>query len=146
MARDTPLAARRARLEPFRFRPEQERPGQISDMPRFANTQMIPSGANSHQEVHLGSPLPSGTLPNGTPVSKIGFGCSSLWARRTMPDAEAMSIIETAFAGGINHFDTSPSYGEGERRLGGLIGALERKDLVISTKVGTGRDGKSRSF
>ena len=63
-----------------------------------------------------------------------------------MPDAEAMSIIETAFAGGINHFDTSPSYGEGERRLGGLIGALERKDLVISTKVGTGRDGKSRSF
>ncbi len=47
--------------------------------------------------------------------------------------------MQRAYALGINHFDTGPSYegGEAERRLGHAIGGLDRASLIISTKAGT---------
>ncbi|MGH1558655.1 aldo/keto reductase [Caulobacter segnis] len=52
-----------------------------------------------------------------------------------MSDAAANAVIEAALAAGIRYFDTAPHYGFGlsETRLGE---ALERRDVMISTKVG----------
>lgn len=77
-------------------------------------------------------------LPDGKPISALGFGCSSLWAMSGFDEARAQRILRTAVEGGINHFDTSPSYGEGigERRLARFIAEHSSSALVISTKVG----------
>lgn len=78
-------------------------------------------------------------LPNGKQISALGFGCSSLWSRPAFPEDEAQNILRTAVAGGINHFDTSPSYGpaHAERRLGLFLKGADLGDFAISTKVGT---------
>lgn len=77
-------------------------------------------------------------LPDGKPISALGFGCSSLWAKPGFDEARAQAVLETAVAEGVNHFDTSPSYGPalGEERLGRFIAARGARDLVVSTKVG----------
>ncbi|MCW1381419.1 aldo/keto reductase [Novosphingobium sp. KCTC 2891] len=79
------------------------------------------------------------TLPNGKPISALGFGCSSLWAKSSFPDARAAEILDTLLAEGVNHFDTGPSYGEGlgETRLGRWLVGKPLDQLVITTKVGT---------
>ncbi len=79
------------------------------------------------------------SLPGGKRVSALGFGCSSLWAKPQFEEARARAVLEAAVAGGINHFDTAPSYGagHGERRLGAFLQARDPDALVISTKVGT---------
>jgi aryl-alcohol dehydrogenase-like predicted oxidoreductase len=78
-------------------------------------------------------------LPNGKQISALGFGCSSIWAKASYPDAEAARMLETALAEGINHLDTSPSYGEGigERRLADFLKGRDVSKLIVSTKVGT---------
>jgi len=78
-------------------------------------------------------------LPNGKPISIVGFGCSSIWAKAAFPEGCAAEILHAAYHEGINHFDTAPSYGLGvaERRLGRFIADQKRDDLVLSTKVGT---------
>lgn len=78
-------------------------------------------------------------LPNGKPISALGFGCSSIWAKPSFDADDAHRILEAALAEGINHFDTSPSYGPatGETRLGDFLRDKDSADLVISTKVGT---------
>jgi D-threo-aldose 1-dehydrogenase len=77
-------------------------------------------------------------LPNGKLVSALGFGCSSLWAKPEFGEVDAQAILRSAVADGINHFDTSPSYGlgTGEQRLGRFLAEHGRDGLVISTKVG----------
>jgi D-threo-aldose 1-dehydrogenase len=86
------------------------------------------------------------TLPDGKTISRIGFGCSSIWAKGRFPADKAEEIIETAYAHGINYFDTSPSYGwgEAERRLGDFIKRVPRDRVVISTKVGTFKSAGGR--
>jgi len=78
-------------------------------------------------------------LPNGKPISILGFGCASVWAKTAFPEAQAAEILETASNDGINHFDTAPSYGTGEseRRLARFLATRQRNDYVVSTKVGT---------
>ena len=54
------------------------------------------------------------------------------------PEPEAVRIVDCAFAAGINFFDVSNSYNEGEseRYLGGAVSRLRiRHQVVISTKV-----------
>jgi D-threo-aldose 1-dehydrogenase len=77
------------------------------------------------------------SLPNGKPISALGFGCSSLWAKRRFDPEDANAILVAAEASGINHFDTGPSYGEGESRLGRFLIGRDRSRYVISTKIGT---------
>ncbi|HEY4134462.1 MAG TPA: aldo/keto reductase [Alphaproteobacteria bacterium] len=89
------------------------------------------------------------SLPDGKAISALGFGCSSLWAKPSFDAEEAQAILETAERAGINHFDTGPSYGDGERRLGRFLQARDLSRLVVSTKVGTHPlpdGGMSRSF
>lgn len=84
--------------------------------------------------------IPSGwlrRLPDGKAISALGFGCSSLWAKRGFDPAQAQAILETAERCGINHFDTGPSYADGEPRLGRFLAQRDLDGVVISTKIGT---------
>lgn len=78
------------------------------------------------------------TLPDGQRISKIGFGASSFWAKKSFNEAEAVRLIAHAFDRGINYFDCSPSYGNGEAelRLAKLTTAVRRQDIVLSSKFG----------
>lgn len=76
-------------------------------------------------------------LLNGKPISALGFGCSSLWAKPRFHADAAHEILLAADASGINHFDTSPSYGDGEVRLARFLKGRDLGRYVISTKVGT---------
>lgn len=79
------------------------------------------------------------TLPNGKVISRLGFGCSSLWAKANFSDERADLILQTATEQGLNHFDTGPSYGAGlgEARLGKYLKGKNCDKIVVSTKVGT---------
>lgn len=55
-------------------------------------------------------------------------------------------MLEAAVAEGICHFDTAPSYADGEARLGKFLQGRDRSPLVISTKVGTEHQTHERSF
>ncbi len=63
----------------------------------------------------------------GLKVSSVGYGCM------TTSDA---SVITRAADIGINYFDTSRNYqnGQNERMVGAALGA-KRKDIVLSSKV-----------
>jgi D-threo-aldose 1-dehydrogenase len=66
---------------------------------------------------------------------RLGFGCTAIPGPLTA--REALTLLETAFACGIRHFDTARMYGHGESE--GVLGALaphRRDDLVLVTKAG----------
>ncbi len=44
-------------------------------------------------------------------------------------------LARTALAHGINHFETAHGYGSSERQLGTVLPKLNRKDLILQTKV-----------
>lgn len=85
------------------------------------------------------------SLPNGKPISALGFGCASMWAKPAFDASLANAILERAADDGLNHFDTSPSYGNGvgEERLAAFLSGRATDRFVLSTKVGTNLvDGK----
>ena len=86
------------------------------------------------------------TLPDGKPISALGFGCSSRWSQPSFPVELAAAMLEAAVANGINHFDTAPSYADGEARLGAFLRGRDPADFIISTKVGTEAQTHRRSF
>ena len=72
-------------------------------------------------------------------VTAFGFGGAPLGERFVRVDnAAADAIVETAYAAGINYFDTAPQYGQGksESRLGRVLGTKPRDSYVLSTKIG----------
>lgn len=72
-------------------------------------------------------------------VTVLGLGGTAYAGMyESVGDDEAVAAIRQAFASGIRYFDTAPLYGHGssEIRLGKAIHALDRKSLVISSKVG----------
>lgn len=84
-------------------------------------------------------------LPGGTEGVRLGAGLTRLgrpWGVRPAPvpsDDEARIFLETAFASGIRVFDTAPSYGASEERLGRFLGRLpaeDRLDVFVATKFG----------
>jgi len=72
-------------------------------------------------------------------VSEIGFGCQSIGGGfYYKDDNESLRTLEKAFDLGINFFDTSDHYSQGESEI--LIGkAFKRKrdKIIIGTKAGT---------
>jgi D-threo-aldose 1-dehydrogenase len=78
-------------------------------------------------------------LPNGKAISALGFGCAGIWSKPYFDDELAVEMLAEAFSTGVNHFDTSPSYGmtHGEQRLGTLLRRGKRDEMVISTKLGS---------
>ncbi|MFW6292856.1 MAG: aldo/keto reductase [Spirochaetota bacterium] len=80
----------------------------------------------------------------GLRVSALALGGAPLGASPAGPDADAATqddagarTLEVAWQEGIRHVDTSPLYGESERRIGIALGRSDFPALTISTKVGT---------
>lgn len=73
-------------------------------------------------------------------LGMIGIGKPWGFANPEVPDErQALTLLERAFALGIRYYDTAPSYGVSEERLGRFLGALtpgERSRVGIATKFG----------
>lgn len=87
-------------------------------------------------------------LENGTKVSEIGFGSWQLgngesWSMMT--DSEAVSLVKAALEKGINFFDTSPNYANGnsEKLLGQAFKGVDRQSFVVNTKFGHTEKGQT---
>lgn len=79
----------------------------------------------------------------GLDVSVLGFGTAplgDLFVR--IPDEVAIATVERAFALGVNLLDSSPLYGRGlaEHRCGTALRRVNRRDIVLCTKVGRWMD------
>lgn len=76
---------------------------------------------------------------SGLQVSALGLGGAGFGGNTygAVSDEEAVEAIHAAASGGINYIDTSPLYGESERRLGLALRSIPRGQVVISTKTGT---------
>ena len=79
----------------------------------------------------------------GLGVSVLGFGTAplgDLFVR--IPDNVAIATVERAFALGVNLLDSSPLYGRGlaEHRCGTALRRVNRRDIVLCTKVGRWMD------
>ncbi|KGO88539.1 L-fucose dehydrogenase [Flavobacterium rivuli WB 3.3-2 = DSM 21788] len=73
------------------------------------------------------------------PPYNIGMGGVALGnGFKETTDMEALQAMEASWQAGIRYFDTSPWYGLGqsERRIGNFLHGKDKKEYVISTKVG----------
>jgi len=84
-------------------------------------------------------------------VTPLGLGGASLGRTPEGYDDElAVATVHRALELGLNLIDTSPMYGESQRRIGIALDAWyanggRREDIVISTKTGYTRDGMDYS-
>lgn len=86
------------------------------------------------------TPLPRRALGRtGLEVSALGFGAGPLGDGR-ISEHDADALVSTALDRGITLFDSAPSYGSSEERLGRALGA-RRRDVVLATKGGYGVPG-----
>ncbi len=76
-------------------------------------------------------------------ISEIGMGCYALsGSYGSINRKKFKSVLKSAFERGINLFDTAATYGqESEKILGDVIRPY-REEVVISTKIGAGEDGR----
>lgn len=70
------------------------------------------------------------------PVGPIGLGGAGL-GLPDVSDDEAVATVHRAFERGIRFLDTSPLYGESERRVGLALRGVPRTEFLLSTKTGT---------
>ncbi len=66
----------------------------------------------------------------------LGMGCASLSSHS---EKEAIEAVRRAIELGINFFDTSPAYGDSEKKLGLAIQDGLRDKIYLQTKAGTHR-------
>lgn len=84
----------------------------------------------------------------GVQVSRIAVGTWSFGGVRAVKgrgvgwsghsDRDALAALRRAFEGGINHWDTADSYGDGasERLIGSIWGQVPREEIFLASKVG----------
>lgn len=75
----------------------------------------------------------------GLEVTRLGLGGASIGGLyRPVADADAVALVEHAWAIGVRSFDVAPLYGYGaaERRMGTVLADRPRDAFVLSTKVG----------
>ena len=80
-------------------------------------------------------PLPRTRLA----VSQLGVGCAPFGKLDGgSSDAASRAAFDVLIGGGQRYFDVAPFYGVGlaEHRLGACLRSVDRRDLVLSTKVG----------
>ncbi len=80
----------------------------------------------------------------GVQVTALGLGGASLhgsYGRRNTEE-RALETVRRALELGIRYFDTSPGYGESERRMGLGLEGWPRSDYFLATKTGTGTQPK----
>lgn len=91
---------------------------------------------------HLSRGLPVGE------ISKLGLGCSRVGSlHNSVPMPEIRSTLASALDLGVNLFDTSNIYGQGdsEREIGRVLGS-RREEAFIVTKVGKTFSAKMRAI
>jgi aryl-alcohol dehydrogenase-like predicted oxidoreductase len=101
------------------------------------------------------SGLPQRTLGRtGATVTALGLGGAGLQGVYGPPidDDTAIECVRRSIELGVRYIDTSPGYGESERRLGLALQGGYREKVYLATKTGTGthpkdytRDGTYRS-
>lgn len=98
-----------------------------------------------HQVAHRRRVGPNGNVRLGAGLTRLGRP----WGVRHAPvpcDAEAREFLVTAMALGVDVFDTAPSYGMSEERLGAFLGTLgteARSRVFVATKFGEQWDAAS---
>src|SRR5690606_1715851 len=73
------------------------------------------------------------------PFTSMGFGSAPLGNYlRPLAEDDCDATLQAAWDAGMRYFDTAPFYGFGlsEQRIGRLLKKVDRRDYVISTKVG----------
>ncbi len=94
--------------------------------------------------------MKSARLRSGKALSRLGFGCSSYWAKPGFPEAQALLALRTAADNGITYFDTGPSYAAGlaEHRLGLFLQDADplHQKFVVSSKFGTHTDEQGQLY
>jgi len=76
---------------------------------------------------------------SGLTFTALGYGGAPIGNYNgVFSDADAQDMVSQAWDQGIRYFDTAPGYGNGlsEHRLGQALRRHDRKELVLSTKVG----------
>ena len=70
-------------------------------------------------------------------VSQLGVGCAPFGVADS-PDAALYSAFTALHSRGLRYFDVAPLYGTGlaEHRLGTCLRSIDRRSVVLSTKVG----------
>jgi D-threo-aldose 1-dehydrogenase len=72
-------------------------------------------------------------------VSQLGVGCAPFGSlAEGASDAAVQGAFDTLYAAGLRYFDVAPLYGTGlaEHRLGACLRHVDRRSVVLSTKVG----------
>lgn len=69
-------------------------------------------------------------------VTILSMGGAGI-GQNNVSDAEAVDTVHRAVDHGMNYIDTSPKYGESERRVGLALAGGRREDVYLATKTGT---------
>ncbi len=75
----------------------------------------------------------------GLEVTRLGFGMAPLGGLyEAVTEPQATSLLAHAWSLGIRYFDVAPIYGYGlaEQWLGRMLADRDRREVVVSTKVG----------
>ena len=92
---------------------------------------------------------------NGSSISAIGFGGASIGSNKNtvffnkaMTDATAIELVHHALDSGINLIDTSPFYGDSERKIGLALSEWNgtRESLSLCSKMGTNPNLKGYTY
>jgi D-threo-aldose 1-dehydrogenase len=79
-------------------------------------------------------------------VSQLGVGCAPFGSLAAgTSDAAVQGTFDALYAAGLRYFDIAPLYGVGlaEHRLGACLRHVDRRNVVLSTKVGRLLDAQS---
>lgn len=86
----------------------------------------------------LGARLPRRRLGrSGLMVPAFSLGGYPLGWGGAEGEKEAIEAVHYALDQGLDYIDTSPFYGESERRIGIALEGVRRDSLILSTKTGT---------
>lgn len=88
-----------------------------------------------------------------TSMNRLGLGCIGIgrpWGSRSdIPSSqEVETFLLQSVSLGINYFDTAPSYGESETRVGNMLATLPeiiRNGITVATKIGEHWDTKTNT-
>jgi D-threo-aldose 1-dehydrogenase len=85
------------------------------------------------------NPAATRKLRNGLALSQLGIGCAPFGhLNAATSDESVLQAFAHLYAKGQRYFDVAPFYGMGlaEHRLGMCLRTVDRRELVLSTKVG----------
>jgi aryl-alcohol dehydrogenase-like predicted oxidoreductase len=75
----------------------------------------------------------------GVSLSPLALGGAGLGGSiyGEVSEHDAVRVVEVALENGVTHLDTSPKYGDSERRIGLALRGVPRNSYTLYTKVGT---------